>query len=63
MFQQAWHIITSTDPLVDSDNESGGDEYMRDDYLQRLQVIKRFSQQPWSQEQPHASEMETESYE
>lgn len=29
---EAWHIITSTDPLIDSDNESGGDEYVRDDY-------------------------------
>ena len=28
---EAWHAI-SIDPLVDSDDEMGGDEYVRDDY-------------------------------
>jgi len=31
-FTEAWHVITSTDPLVDSDDEAGGDEYAREDY-------------------------------
>ncbi|KAF9535824.1 hypothetical protein CPB83DRAFT_842414 [Crepidotus variabilis] len=51
MIQQAWHVISSTDPLVDSDDEDGGDEYTRDDYLQRLEVIKRFSQPQFIQDQ------------
>ncbi|PPQ69069.1 hypothetical protein CVT25_004245 [Psilocybe cyanescens] len=32
MLQQAWQTVSSTDPLVDSDDEVGGDEYTRQDY-------------------------------
>jgi Ino eighty subunit 1 len=39
MFQHAWHVVTSTDPLVDSDEEL--DEYVRNDYNQRIAVIAR----------------------
>ncbi|KAF9457100.1 hypothetical protein BDZ94DRAFT_1326526 [Collybia nuda] len=38
MLQQAWHLITTTDPLMDSDDEIG-DEYTRHDCIQRLRVI------------------------
>jgi hypothetical protein len=31
LFKEAWHAI-SIDPLVDSDDETGGDEYVREDY-------------------------------
>jgi hypothetical protein len=31
-FTEAWRDITSTDALVDSGEESGGDEYTRADY-------------------------------
>ncbi|KAF9480041.1 hypothetical protein BDN70DRAFT_878070 [Pholiota conissans] len=47
MLQQAWQAVQSTDPLVDSDEEEGGDEYTREDYVQRLTVINRLSQQHW----------------
>jgi len=40
MFQHAWHVVTSTDPLVDSDEELM-DEYVRNDYNQRIAVITR----------------------
>jgi Ino eighty subunit 1 len=51
MLQQAWLAI-STDPLVDSDDEMGGDEYVRDDYVQRLDVINRLSRRRWAHEAP-----------
>ncbi|KAH0590497.1 hypothetical protein H2248_000644 [Termitomyces sp. 'cryptogamus'] len=38
MLEQAWHIVTTTDPLLDSDEE-GADEHLRHDYIQRLKVI------------------------
>jgi len=38
MLQQAWHIVTTTDPLLDSDEE-GADEHLRYDYIRRLKVI------------------------
>jgi hypothetical protein len=31
-FTDAWHVVQSTDPLVDSDEEEGGDGYTREDY-------------------------------
>ncbi|CAA7266626.1 unnamed protein product [Cyclocybe aegerita] len=62
MLQQAWHVITSTDSLADSDDE-GCDAYAREDYsewlstptmpilkpgvVQRLRVVSRLSQQQW----------------
>ncbi|KAJ3501479.1 hypothetical protein NLJ89_g9319 [Agrocybe chaxingu] len=46
MLQQAWHVITSTDSLADSDDE-GSDAYAREDYIQRLKVVSRLSQQQW----------------
>ncbi|RDB28397.1 Ino eighty subunit 1 [Hypsizygus marmoreus] len=38
MLQQAWHVITTTDPVFDSDEEIG-DEDVRHDYIRRLRVI------------------------
>jgi len=35
--KEAWHAI-SIDPLVDSDEETGGDEYVREDYGRALPV-------------------------
>ncbi|KAG5648132.1 hypothetical protein DXG03_006086 [Asterophora parasitica] len=35
---QAWHIVTTTDPLLDSDEE-GADEHLRHDYIRRLKII------------------------
>lgn len=32
---EAWHIITTTDPLIDSDEEVG-DEHVRHDYSTQL---------------------------
>ncbi|KAF8912859.1 hypothetical protein CPB84DRAFT_1759689 [Gymnopilus junonius] len=59
VFQRTWQIITSTDPLVDSDDEMG-DEDAREDYIQRLKVISRFSQHHWEDEQAsYPSAMET----
>ncbi|KAF8222598.1 hypothetical protein L208DRAFT_1413137 [Tricholoma matsutake] len=45
MLQQAWHIVNTTDPLLDSDDENP-DEHVRLDYSRRLSVIsslRRFS--------------------
>ncbi|KAL5519499.1 hypothetical protein ACEPAH_1182 [Sanghuangporus vaninii] len=39
MFQQAWHRISSRDPLYDSDEV--GDEHVRLDLTRRLQILKR----------------------
>jgi len=59
VFQKTWQVITSTDPLVDSDDEMG-DEEAREDYIQRLKVISRFSQHHWEDEHAsYHSEMET----
>ncbi|EIN13525.1 hypothetical protein PUNSTDRAFT_48473 [Punctularia strigosozonata HHB-11173 SS5] len=41
MLQHAWHIIATTDPLVDSDDESA-DEHVRTDYIRRLQILDRW---------------------
>ncbi|KAG6861207.1 hypothetical protein C0995_002556 [Termitomyces sp. Mi166 len=35
MLEQAWHIVTTTDPLLDSDEE-GADEHLRYDYSETL---------------------------
>ncbi|KAF8167905.1 hypothetical protein B0H34DRAFT_683618 [Crassisporium funariophilum] len=60
MLQQAWHLISTTDPLIDSDDELGGDEYTREDYSQRLKVINRLPHQQWSHEQEiYPAEMDT----
>ncbi|KAF8140074.1 hypothetical protein EV363DRAFT_1153182 [Boletus edulis] len=40
MLQHAWHVVTSTDPLADSDEELM-DEHVRNDYNQRIAVISR----------------------
>ncbi|KAF9015355.1 hypothetical protein BDQ17DRAFT_1395660 [Cyathus striatus] len=40
MLEQAWHIVTATDPLQDSDEEMA-DENVRLDYTRRLSVINR----------------------
>lgn len=39
MLQHTWHIISTTDPLLDSDNEELEGEHIRHDYIQRLRVI------------------------
>jgi Ino eighty subunit 1 len=33
----AWHVVTSTDPLVDSDEEL--DEYVRNDYSEYFELV------------------------
>ncbi|KAI5116745.1 hypothetical protein M0805_000439 [Coniferiporia weirii] len=40
MLQHAWHIVTTTDPLMNSDEEQG-DEHVRLDYTRRLRTLKR----------------------
>ncbi|KAJ6627196.1 hypothetical protein B0H10DRAFT_2210592 [Mycena sp. CBHHK59/15] len=40
MVQHAWHVITTSDPLDDSDEEAG-DEHVRRDHAQRLDVLSR----------------------
>ncbi|KAF4622985.1 hypothetical protein D9613_001974 [Agrocybe pediades] len=45
MFQQAWHLATSTDPLLDSDEEIM-DEHARVDYSRRLSIIARLRKKP-----------------
>ncbi|KAF8973755.1 hypothetical protein BDZ97DRAFT_1647620, partial [Flammula alnicola] len=45
MFQHAWHMAMSTDPLVDSDDEDQ-DEHSRLDYARRLNVIARIRRRP-----------------
>ncbi|PCH33484.1 hypothetical protein WOLCODRAFT_63957 [Wolfiporia cocos MD-104 SS10] len=39
MLEQAWHVVMSTDPLMDSDCEA--DENTRSDYVLRLNIISR----------------------
>jgi len=39
MLQHAWHIVTTTDPLLDSDEEA--DEHVRLDYSRRLNILSR----------------------
>lgn len=36
----AWHVVASTDPLVDSDEELM-DEYVRNDYSESLGSVRR----------------------
>ncbi|KAI6158760.1 hypothetical protein EDD17DRAFT_1511899 [Pisolithus thermaeus] len=45
MLDHAWHVITKTDPLVDSDEELT-DEYVRADYSHRIDVIGRLRGKP-----------------
>ncbi|KAF9229510.1 hypothetical protein BS17DRAFT_876986 [Gyrodon lividus] len=40
MLQHAWHVVASTDPLADSDEELM-DEHVRNDYNHRVAVIAR----------------------
>ncbi|THH10536.1 hypothetical protein EW145_g1248 [Phellinidium pouzarii] len=40
MLQHAWHVINTTDPLIESDGEQG-DEHVRLDYTRRLKTLKR----------------------
>jgi len=39
MLEHAWHMVNTTDPLEDSDNEA--DEHVRLDYNRRLRVLSR----------------------
>ncbi|GLB36350.1 putative ino80 chromatin remodeling complex [Lyophyllum shimeji] len=52
MLQQAWHIVTTTDPLLDSDEE-GADEHLRYDYIQRLKVINKLRHKEPTPEAEH----------
>lgn len=45
MLDHAWHVITKTDPLADSDEELM-DQYVRADYSRRMDVIGRLRGQP-----------------
>ncbi|TFK40970.1 hypothetical protein BDQ12DRAFT_416891 [Crucibulum laeve] len=45
LLQQAWHIVTTTDPLIDSDEEDA-DQNARLDYTRRLDVINRLRGRP-----------------
>ncbi|KAL0950925.1 hypothetical protein HGRIS_007681 [Hohenbuehelia grisea] len=51
MLQQTWHVVTHSDPLVDSDDEFA-DEHVRHDYIQRLQLLTRLQQQRFPDEEP-----------
>lgn len=44
--QHAWHVVTTRDPLLDSDDEHGN-EYDRRDYVQRLKIVSHLSHQRW----------------
>ncbi|OCH96564.1 hypothetical protein OBBRIDRAFT_765432 [Obba rivulosa] len=41
MLEQAWHVVMTTDPLMDSDEEEYADENTRLDYVLRLRIINR----------------------
>ncbi|OBZ78781.1 Ino eighty subunit 1, partial [Grifola frondosa] len=41
MLEQAWHVVMTTDPLVDSDEEEYADENTRMDYVLRLRIMNR----------------------
>ncbi|KAM5538199.1 hypothetical protein V8D89_008086 [Ganoderma adspersum] len=41
MLEQAWHVSMTTDPLMDSDDETYADENTRLDYVLRLRIISR----------------------
>ncbi|KAJ8596536.1 hypothetical protein M405DRAFT_153221 [Rhizopogon salebrosus TDB-379] len=45
MLQHAWQVVTSTDPLADSDDELH-DEHVRLDYSRRVDVIARLRGRP-----------------
>jgi len=45
MVEHAWHVVTSTDPLLDSDEELA-DEHVRLDYTRRINVIARLRGRP-----------------
>ncbi|KAK7064446.1 Ino eighty subunit 1 [Favolaschia claudopus] len=44
MLQHAWHVIATSDPLADSDEDE--DEYVRRDHAERLAVISRVRGKP-----------------
>ncbi|KAF9454891.1 hypothetical protein P691DRAFT_715838 [Macrolepiota fuliginosa MF-IS2] len=41
MLEQAWHIVNTTDPLADSDDDEIMEDNVRQDYRRRLDVINR----------------------
>ncbi|KAJ3477694.1 hypothetical protein NLI96_g10289 [Meripilus lineatus] len=41
MLEQAWHVVNTTDPLRDSEDEEEADENTRHDLLLRLRIINR----------------------
>ncbi|KAH7915342.1 hypothetical protein BJ138DRAFT_1109720 [Hygrophoropsis aurantiaca] len=45
MLQHAWHVISTTDPLLDSDEELM-DEHVRLDYTRRVDIIARLRGRP-----------------
>ncbi|KAF8898518.1 hypothetical protein BD779DRAFT_1666354 [Infundibulicybe gibba] len=57
MLQHAWHVITTTDPLIDSDDEVG-DEHARCDYIQRLEIITRLrGKEPTPEPEHHGNDL------
>jgi len=56
MLQHAWHVISTSDPLIDSDDELG-DEHVRNDYIQRLQIITRLRGKEPTPEPEHYNSM------
>ncbi|KAG6842491.1 hypothetical protein C0991_000017 [Blastosporella zonata] len=52
MLEQAWHIVTTTDPLLDSDEE-GADEHLRYDYIRRLRVLNALRRKEPTPEPEH----------
>ncbi|KAH7883773.1 hypothetical protein F5I97DRAFT_1930008 [Phlebopus sp. FC_14] len=45
LLQHAWHVVSTTDPLADSDEELM-DEHVRNDYSHRVDVIARLRGRP-----------------
>ncbi|KXN89841.1 Ino eighty subunit 1 [Leucoagaricus sp. SymC.cos] len=41
MLEQAWHIVNTRDPLIDSDDDEIIDDDVRQDYRRRLDIISR----------------------
>ncbi|KAJ3737016.1 hypothetical protein DFJ43DRAFT_1048909 [Lentinula guzmanii] len=52
LLQHAWRSVTTSDPLLDSDEENGDDGDIRIDYSQRLSLISAIRGRPPTPEQP-----------
>lgn len=60
MLQHAWHIVMTTDPLMDSDEENA-DEHVRLDYVRRLQTLNRLRGKSPTPEPLNSRPMEVDS--